>query len=752
MKYKKKQDSLLEVKNLGENIFDMGGLAAVGTQMISDITAGIKGDEQKELGRQAREAANNAQMGAQSKDDDFDSIIADATNRQSLGHVSSQDMGGGTVGGGITDFLAKSGQGAAAGASMGPWGALAGAIAGGIGSMTKSIGAKKHADKERDKTNAVIDYTENFNDRTMNMRAENIQKQKMANLEANFAAFGGPFSTHGGFFSNGLQHINNGGRHESNPYDGVPVSFDPQGNPNLVEEGETIFNDYVFSNRLKVPKSFMRKYKFGNKPLTFAEVSKKLAKESEERPNDPISNAGLRKFMEDLSMTQEELRAKKANRRNNKYAIGGEIFSGEVMGSSYSPFKAAMKSWAEEGKENFNNTGAKDIVEGVGGALSGLSDLSKSLNKSNSNYLSRMQEVAQSVNPTEDNSEENRFADGSQMYTIPERKRLSHRDVKKLYRNNIPLPPLSQVLDDARRVIDGIPKSSTPYVPFTQIEEEEVPEGVIQQDNPFSGLIFSQRKAGQMSTNPSDTISTQIPSDDNRATPEELTANYMRYADGLGDFAQMLRNVGAKKRMNAVKDYTPKTISAEPIGNYLTYKPTDTLYTSTLLGQQAGATRRAIQASGLSQGATAAALLAADNNYLNQLGAAYKQAEEANFARKAQIEEFNRGTNMYNSRSQMEADMANQRADLYGAQLNQQAEQMREERRREYMDNYAQSLSDFMNTISNIGRENLDRITFNDLKKADTTGYDRMINERRTEYWDTYNKKKQQRKAKRQGK
>lgn len=767
MKYKRKQDSLLEVKNLGENRFDMGGLAAVGTQMISDITAGIKGDEQKELGRQAREAANNAQMGAQSKDDSFDSIIADAANRQSLEHVSSQDMGGGTVGGGITDFLAKSGQGAAAGASMGPWGALAGAIAGGIGSMTKSIGAKIHADKEKKKTNAAIDYTEDFNDRTMDMRAENIQKQKMANLEANFAAFGGPFSTHGGFFSNGLQYINNGGRHEANPYDGVPVSFDPQGNPNLVEEGETIFNDYVFSNRLKVPKPFIKKYKLGNKPLTFAEVSKKLAKESEERPNDPISNAGLKRFMEDLSMAQEELRAKRGARRNNKYAIGGGVISGELMGSSYSPMKAAMIDWKEKGKENFNNTNAQGIAEGIGGAFSGLKGLSEQLNKPKTNYLSRMQEVAQSVNPTEEDTE-NRFSDGgpfdSELYenpfsfpdapavvyprTTPNRRtaRLNRRNGRH-YADNIlsgnspiitiegsqdynipqitslplnnsqlqpksrwlekgekPLPSTDQILEDIRKVVD-IPQTA-PSTTYTQVEEEPDDSDIIKTDN--SG-------------------------DNIRKTPEEWAYEGMRYANGLGSLAQMLRNIG--DRRNKVKDYTPKTISANPIGNYLTYKPTDTLYMSNLLGQQAGATRRAIQASGMSQGAIAASLLAADNNYLNQLGNAYRQAEEANLARKAQIEEFNRGTNMFNSRSQMEADMANQRADLYGAQLNQQAEQMREERRREYYDNYAQSLTDFMSTISNIGKDNMNRIISEDFADARTTNYHRTRNQRRANYW-----------------
>lgn len=749
MKYKKKQDSLLEVKNLGKNRFDMGGLAAVGTQMISDITEGIRGDEQKKLGMEARTAANNAQMGAQAKDDSFDSIISDATNMQSLEHVSSQDMGGGTVGGGITDFLAKSGQGAAAGASFGPWGALAGAIAGGIGSMTKSIGAKVHADKEKKKTNAAIDYTNDFNDRSVDMRAENIQKQKMANLEANFAAFGGPFYTHGGFFSNGLQSINNGGRHESNPYDGVPVSFDPQGNPNLVEEGETIFNDYVFSNRLKVPKSFMRKYKFGNKPLTFAEVSKKLAKESEERPNDPISNAGLKRFMEDLSMVQEELRAKRqnaANRRNNKYSIGG-IISGEVMGSSYSPMKAAMMDWKEQGKENFNNMSVQDIAEGIGGALGGLKGLADQFNKPKTNYLSRMQEVAQSVNPTEeDSSSSNRFAGGSQMYTISGRRKVTPKDIRKLYRDNPPLFSSSQILDDARKIVDGVYNPTrfdslfnAPNTPFTQIEEEEVPEDAPQLNDPFSGLIANQRKARQMSTNPSDTVNGQSSLGNNsqesivKKTPEEWLYDRMRYANGLGSLSQMLRNIG--DRRNKVKDYTPKTVSAEPIGNYLTYKPTDTLYTSNLLGQQAGATRRAILASGLSKGATAASLLAADNNYLNQLGTAYKQAEESNLARKAQIEDFNRNTNMFNSRMGLEADMANQRADLYGAQLNQQAEQLREERRREYFDNYAQSLTDFMSTISNIGRDNYNRIISEDFAEARTPNYKRTRDERRANYW-----------------
>jgi len=60
-----------------------------------------------------------------------------------------------------------------------------------------------------------------------------------------------------------------------------------------------VFNDYVFSNRIKIPKLLAKKYKLGGN-LTFADASKKLSKESEERPNSVISKNGLMSAMSDL--------------------------------------------------------------------------------------------------------------------------------------------------------------------------------------------------------------------------------------------------------------------------------------------------------------------------------------------------------------------------------------------------------------------------------------------------------------------
>lgn len=123
-------------------------------------------------------------------------------------------------------------------------------------------------------------------------------------------AIGGVLQSHGGDFSNGLVSINAGGSHESNPNDGVQLGVDNEGKPNLVEENETIFDQYVFSKRIKLDNEAKKKFHVGkNSDISYADLSKKLQKESEERPNDPISSRGLTKQMHDLANEQERQKA-----------------------------------------------------------------------------------------------------------------------------------------------------------------------------------------------------------------------------------------------------------------------------------------------------------------------------------------------------------------------------------------------------------------------------------------------------------
>lgn len=142
---------------------------------------------------------------------------------------------------------------------------------------------------------------------------KDIRDDSLFNGQALYA-IGGPLQAMSSNWSPGgnVTEINAGGQHEENPYEGVQVGVDPEGTPNLVEENEVIWNDYVFSNRLKVPKEICKELRVGQKKdgFTFAEVAKKLLKESKERPNDPISKRGLDANMQKLEDAQEELKQK----------------------------------------------------------------------------------------------------------------------------------------------------------------------------------------------------------------------------------------------------------------------------------------------------------------------------------------------------------------------------------------------------------------------------------------------------------
>lgn len=141
---------------------------------------------------------------------------------------------------------------------------------------------------------------------------------------------GGSLNSNGANFSNGLTYIGNGGTHEENPLEGVQIGMDNQGIPNLVEEGEVIYNDYVFTNRWETPKSTKEALGIKKKSsITYADVAKELSAESKERVNDPITKDTLERNLEILAQSQEADRAKrearKARREFNNLSPEGQL-------------------------------------------------------------------------------------------------------------------------------------------------------------------------------------------------------------------------------------------------------------------------------------------------------------------------------------------------------------------------------------------------------------------------------------------
>lgn len=224
----------------------------------------------------------------------------------------------------IADNLTASGKGAAAGMSIGgPWGALIGGIAGGVSNIFSQLGGSdRAADLNRRVEAANKNQIYSFYDTAQRNQARSQREAMM-----NYFAEGGLLDS-----GNGITKFNVGGSHEQNPYGGIMQGIAPDGEPNMVEEGEVKYKDYIFSDRFKVTKVMLKKYNLPEKyaGLSFAKVADKLQKETEERPNDPIALSTLESNMERLQEAQEQHRSEKAVRDANQLlenmmAGGGKI-------------------------------------------------------------------------------------------------------------------------------------------------------------------------------------------------------------------------------------------------------------------------------------------------------------------------------------------------------------------------------------------------------------------------------------------
>lgn len=352
-------------------------LGALGSGLTGVIGAGVSNNKIADTSEE--EAIIDAVENTLFSSGSYNNLLAEFdANNMARANYNMEDVRGLTEGQMAGNTLKGVASGALTGLQVGgPWGAVAGAAIG-LGSglagiFTGNRKAKRKADElNADAKEANLQYLANFNNASLNthntmfnntllnmaakggkiyikpenrgkfteycggkVTAECIARGKRSSsptirkratfadnarkwhhsLGGNLFDNGGLMFQHGGIFSNGTTIINNGGTHEQNPFEGVQIGVDSQGVPNMVEEGEVIWNDYVFSNRLKVP----------NENITFADKAKYLQKESEERPNDPISKRGVDDALTKLMMLQEEVRElESTNNSNNMFDKGGK--------------------------------------------------------------------------------------------------------------------------------------------------------------------------------------------------------------------------------------------------------------------------------------------------------------------------------------------------------------------------------------------------------------------------------------------
>lgn len=545
----------------------------------------------------------------------------------------------------------------------------------------------------------AIDYMQN--EELLSSLGENMTKNNNSRTSMPVFAFGGALPGYGGDWSNGLNFIKAGKRHEQNPIGGVPMGVAQDGVPNLVEEGEVIWNDYVFSNRIRVPKSVRKKFQLkGSDNMTFAEAVEKAQKASAERPNDPIEKRTLDTLLAGLMQEQETIRQKKAqkeqfsqmedmaafaadggpihiakNKRGTftaaatKHGMGVQEFAGHVLANKdkYSP--AMVK------KANFARNAAK--WHSLGGHLFALGGEEDPFN-----FLAR---------------------------------------VKRDYETNMANAPLADTTTPRQKAMlamaTGTPEGQQAAYEYWKTTQD--PE------------LFKN------ATTPE--VKSEAPTTPNTTLPTSGWQTMMRYAPIVGGIGTVFSDLkgwtnnpdyqyadaidAAAER--AASGYTH--VGYTPLGDYLAYNPFDRLFYANELGAQQAATRRGIlNLSNGNRGTALAGLLAADYSGNIGLGKLFREGEEYNLAQRQKVAEFNRATNMYNSEADLKAQIANAETDRLKANLLYEAalksNLMRQQEDQTSNAAKAANLNALFENLGSLGQEYLDRYRLNALLNSGWAG------------------------------
>ena len=566
-------------------------------------------------------------------------------------------------------------------------------------------------------------------------------------------AFGGELGTNGTDFTNGLLQVNAGNTHERNPFGGVPMGLDQQGIPNLVEEGETVFNDYVFSKRLKVPNFMLKdlglpeiKSHGKRHRLSFADASKKLAEESEKRPNDPISMNGLKASLSKLTEIQEAERMKERAKLQNREmammsdmglvaACGGKLgkkYSGEenhsskmdrqwkltddnndyyFFGNTYKPSLTSghipfernrdtaqeessprFRAWTNYVLDNWDTPDIQNYLQALNTRAGGYMDFND--RESARNYFRRARGLDVKEGPNSGKGDHNwGFYHDTPTWLGNEadlnNAASPYRFTPYVGLDSAPegeMGRLAQAAEDARRA-----------------DENASLRAAADAEAGMARLPEANRDSGNNNTyKPYDTWMRYAPA---------VGAGIFTLTDALGLTNRPDYTYAGKLEAAANRAAYAPNIEAPAIGDYMRYTPFDRLFYANQMQANARATDRALMnTSAGNRGTAQAAMLANGYNTNNNLGNLYRQAEEYNRAQYERTKEFNRRTNMFNAQMGLEADMANARYRQQAAQMGlsglAQAANMREAIDARTGAARSANITNLLNSLGNIGREN----------------------------------------------
>ena len=600
-----------------------------------------------------QEAYYNALANTQFTTGNTNQLASELSNPIIADRKSMQNIRGYDEWGEAGQIMQETGSGASIGGMIGSIGGPVGtAIGTGIGAAVGNIvgigtalTGRNKAKREKKRLDKLAATTEARIGANSQNAVEATNAMNFLNASRDVYAEGGPIQ-YGSTFNNGVNIINTGGRHEENSNGGVQQGIAPDGLPNLVEEGEVIYKDFVFSNRLKMPKQFKSKYRFGG--TTYAEAAKRAQKESENRPNDPISKRGLDRNMKLLAQKQEEEKSK--NEPINapavqmpidiSFANGGHLFvTGKYAPTSGDIFKRpAHYKW--DGGINY----AKQFAINTQPIIDRM-NLTAELNGIGNNYI-------------------------APHYSI---------QTPRLYENN---------LNDLKYNL-SIPATYAEWSNAMPVKKEEKS---IKQD-----ASVKEEKDPPLVTgiyrNPAENLM--------YAPIVGSTGQVMLDALGVTNNPDYTN----ARNIEAMADKIPY-VSANPIGDYMGYNPVDRQNIINNINANAAANRTALRNQSNGNRATAAQhLLQSDYNTLKSLGDFGIKAEAENQNRRQAMLKHNTAINQYNSENALRAATTNREIDKFKAQQYVQAANLRQRLNDEAETARALNINNLFTNSGNLGKQ-----------------------------------------------
>ena len=464
-------------------------------------------------------------------------------------------------------------------------------------------------------------------------------------------------------FTNGVIRIKEGGSHEINPYGGVNVGIGENLAPNLLEEGEVIYNDYVFSNRLSPTEEQLESVKlpkkFKGKP--YSDIAWALQKESQENPLDKISKNTLTDSMMKLTTIQEQSRERDREYEafanlESVFADGGEI---HIKDSKKGTFTAAAKK------------------HGMG-----VQEFASKVLANKDNYSPAMVRKANFAR----NASHWSHAFGGPMGNMFEG---DGPDVQLMSRPTVPTLNGSQYLNFTP------PTNKPQYSLFpegsSQTQLQTPVFGMSGMSTPIAGIPYydrdgnlrvsspvGQSKDDPLLINPSTSNSKQQPTTSTvQRAPivfnPSLATTLTRAVPVIGSSINALadafgwRNKEDYSALDLIKQREDqiRNVKTSPLGNRMKYIPYDVDYEMNRLQNLGlGAQRSVLDTAGGNALAARNATLALNKNVTEQMGSSRRAGAQYNDNLRRAVDQFNADIDKFNAQQALQAEVYNQKGDV----------------------------------------------------------------------------------------